>query len=562
MNCRVCTLFALCCLGQIVPPAAFGQLSLNANFDHGSLLSWSGDLSNITLVGRSNYYQQSKWRWLYFRATGVLGAQPTFHINQNFAGDTTPGLHELEEHEMVYSYDNQNWFFFDNNDLLATNIDQYRFSNATPFTQNEVYIAYALPYSYGKSVAHTQAVLASPWAAPTVSGDANGVIGQSKDSLLDDLGRVVPALNLYGYRITNPATDSASPKRKAGITTGLHAGEPLGTHTYEGLVNWLISDDPRAAALRNVAEFFAYPVLNPTGRYAGMNRTTVGNPDRDPNGLWDSTRWSNSSYGCGSNNCQDIRESGLAMDADVASTPGNYLDAFIDFHSTVPDYANPTGLPHDFGFVDSDDSNTDWWLGAQQLMDGKLIEYTTGGSGSYTTTGYARRILNAATEITLETQFTWERNVDYYHDLGKAFGLAFYEAWAPHVDGDFTFDGKVDAADYLVWRKTAGQTGFGLFADANYDRVVDDADYLIWRTHLGEQVSAPGAGTSNSPIPEPTSAALLFGASVLVLSYHCRPVRTIGSRAAINGGGALAAVRSFIPGNTPRPAGLECRFCG
>ena len=284
--------------------SASAQLSLDSNFDHGSLESWSGNLSAVNLVGRDNYYGGGKWRWLYFQATGVQGASPTFSISRNFAGDATPGLHELEEHEMVYSYDNVNWSFFDNNTLGAVN---YTFSNATPFAQNAVYVAYAIPYSYGRSVAHTQTVLASPWAAPTVSGNANGVIGQSP-ARVDDLGRSIPALDLFAYRITNPATDSASPKRKIAISSGLHAGEPLGTHTYEGLVDWLISDDPRAARLRDIAEVFAYPVLNPSGRYAGMNRTTVGNPSRDPNGLWDSTRWSNGNYGCGSNNCQDIRE--------------------------------------------------------------------------------------------------------------------------------------------------------------------------------------------------------------------------------------------------------------
>ncbi|MEX2309724.1 MAG: M14-type cytosolic carboxypeptidase [Pirellulales bacterium] len=515
MSRRIVVTVALAALLAGFATSAFGQLSITANFDHGSLASWSGSLSAINLTGRTNFYG-TEWRWMYFKATGIQGATPIFTINQNFAGDATPGLHELQEHEMVYSYDNQNWHFFDNNQLLATNTDLYRFSNSTPFTQNEVYVAYALPYSYGKSVAHTQAVLASPWAAPTVSANANGVIGQSKPGT-DDLLRSVPALDLFAYRITDPATDSATPKRKVGITSGLHSGEPLGTHTFEGLVNWLISDDPRAARLRDIAEFFAYPVLNPTGRYAGMNRTMINNPSRDPNGLWDSTRWNSSSLGCGSNNCQEIRESGEAMIADVASTPGNYLDAFIDFHSTVPDYANPTGLPHDFGFVDSDDSNTDWWLEVQRLMDGNLIEYTTGGSGDFTTTGFARRRLNAAVEITLETQFTWERNVDYYHNLGKAFGVAFYNSWVPQVDGDYTGDGMVDARDYILWRSTLNQTGTGLLADGNRDNIVNANDYNIWRAHFG-MTAGSGSGTSpsHSPVPEPASLALLTASAAFL----------------------------------------------
>jgi hypothetical protein len=403
------------------PVAARGQLALDANFDHGSLASWSGNLTSVNLTGRTNYF--GEWRWMYFKATGVLGATPVFNINQNFAQDSTPGPHELRDHEMVYSYDNEHWQFFDNNELLATSTDKFRFSNAAPFTQNTVYVAYALPYSYGRSVAHTQQVLASPWAEPTPSADANGVIGQTKAGT-DDIGRSIPALNLYGYHITDPSVNPAGGKRKVGLASGLHAGEPLGTHTLEGMVNWLISADPRAAELRKVADFFVYPVLNPSGRYAGLNRTTVANINRDPNGLWNETTWNTDA-------AQDIRVSGTAMMNDVFASPGGGLDAFIDFHSTVPDYANPTGLPNDFGFVDNEDSNADWWLEVQRLMGGNLIEYTTTGSGDYTSTGFARRKLGAEVEITVETQFTWERNVDYYHNLGEQFGVAFYNSWVP-----------------------------------------------------------------------------------------------------------------------------------
>ncbi|MCI0492597.1 MAG: hypothetical protein L0Z07_06650 [Planctomycetes bacterium] len=502
-------------------PSAFGQLSLDANFDHGALKSWSGNLTTINLVGRDNYYGNNKWRWIYFKATGVLDATPTFSIYQNFKGDTAPGPHELRDHEMVYSYDNQNWSFFDNNQLVSTNTDLFRFSNATPFAQNEVYVAYAIPYPYAKSVAHTQSVLASPWAAPTVSADANGVIGQSPAGT-DDLGRGVPALDLFGYRVTNPATDSPStPKRKVGITSGLHAGEPLGTHAFEGLVNWIISDDPRAARLRDVAEFFAYPVLNPSGRYAGMNRTTVRNPDHDPNGLWDATRWTNPhpDYGCGSGNCQDIRESGEAMLADVASTPGSGLDAFIDFHSTVPDYTGDGVYdpgeehpPEDFGYIDINGgkANTDWWVQLKALQP-NLLQWQS-GLGAYTTTGYARDELGADVDVTLETQFSWERNVYYYHDLGKNFGIAFYEAWVPQVAGDYTGDGLVDAADYSVWRDTLGQNGLGLLADGDGNHAVDAGDFDVWKLHFGEMAGSGSAGASSShvSVPEPASLTLIL----------------------------------------------------
>src|SRR5690606_9731021 len=110
---RIVSLGSLTLLSLFFSISAQGQLTLTAGFDHGSLASWSGDLSMINLVGRDNYYGSGKWRWVYFKASGVQGAQPTFSISRNFAGDSTPGLHELEEHEMVYSYDQVNWSFFD-----------------------------------------------------------------------------------------------------------------------------------------------------------------------------------------------------------------------------------------------------------------------------------------------------------------------------------------------------------------------------------------------------------------------------------------------------------------
>jgi hypothetical protein len=551
--------WTVCIIVAALTLAARAQYTLDANFDSGSLKSYSVAGNTINLVGRDNYYHTGlgypadSWRWLNFDATGVLNTIPTFSIRGDlFAGDGTDGPHELSDHEMVYSYDNQNWFFFDNNTLTPTPTDpkghlvsptQFAFSNNTPFTQNNVYVAYAIPYSYGKSVAHSQTVLTSQWVTPTASGNTYhaahptaplGVIGQSAAGT-DDLGRAVPALNIYAYRITNPATDSpAVAKRKIMISSSLHAGETLGTYTYEGLVNWLISDDPRAARLRNIAEVDAYPMLNPAGRYAGNSRTTVGNVNRDPNGLWDSTQWSNSSVGCGGTNCQDIRVLGTSMLTDVQATPG-FLDAFIDFHSTVPDYTidpasdpanNVWGSPDDFTYVNPADVNTDWFVNLHSLQPGLLTYQST--SGSFTSTGYARRILDKraagvtprVTEITLETAFSWERNIDYYHDLGEKVGIAFYEAWVPQVAGDFTGDGIVDSRDFVVWRDEVGQTGSALQADGNQDGVVDISDYNLWRSHFG-QVAASGTGQA-AAVPEPATLITVVCATIFWLGRRCR----------------------------------------
>ena len=58
--------------------------------------------------------------------------------------------------------------------------------------------------------------------------------------------------------------------------------------------------------------------------------------------------------------------------------------------------------------------------------------------------------------------------------------------------GDYNFDGTVDAADYVVWRKVDG-------SQQGYD---------TWRANFGQSV---GSGSvSNTTVPEPTTALLLI----------------------------------------------------
>jgi hypothetical protein len=74
--------------------------------------------------------------------------------------------------------------------------------------------------------------------------------------------------------------------------------------------------------------------------------------------------------------------------------------------------------------------------------------------------------------------------------------------------GDFDGDGDVDAADYLVWRKSMGQTGHQLAADANGNGRIDDGDYDTWRENFGNIVS--GGGPSQDVVPEPSAIVLLL----------------------------------------------------
>ena len=77
---------------------------------------------------------------------------------------------------------------------------------------------------------------------------------------------------------------------------------------------------------------------------------------------------------------------------------------------------------------------------------------------------------------------------------------------------------NIDAADYVLWRNTLGQTGTGLAADGNGDMVVDQGDYQVWWDNFGQ--SSAALEQSVSPVPEPAALA-----SLLILAVGGRFLR-------------------------------------
>jgi autotransporter-associated beta strand protein len=78
--------------------------------------------------------------------------------------------------------------------------------------------------------------------------------------------------------------------------------------------------------------------------------------------------------------------------------------------------------------------------------------------------------------------------------------------------GDYNGDGKVDAADYVVWRKNP--SGFG----------GDPAGYNTWRANFG---NPPGAGSGtglvgSGAVPEPGTLVLAMAGVLLACAGRCR----------------------------------------
>jgi hypothetical protein len=84
---------------------------------------------------------------------------------------------------------------------------------------------------------------------------------------------------------------------------------------------------------------------------------------------------------------------------------------------------------------------------------------------------------------------------------------------APGLQGDYNGDGKVDAADYVVWRKNDGTL----------------AGFNTWRGNFGAMMGSGGsvgAGAGGQAVPEPSSLVLTIAVGLaMICAFVCRRFR-------------------------------------
>jgi hypothetical protein len=103
----------------------------------------------------------------------------------------------------------------------------------------------------------------------------------------------------------------------------------------------------------------------------------------------------------------------------------------------------------------------------------------------------------------------------------KSDGFTVLLTVVEQLPGDYNDDGAVNAADYVVWRNSAGQTGPNLTADGTGPRgapdgVVDALDYRYWRHNFGAVAAAANSGMV---APGPRSIRLVLIAACLALPH-------------------------------------------
>jgi hypothetical protein len=175
------------------------------------------------------------------------------------------------------------------------------------------------------------------------------------------------------------------------------------------MVDFILSDDPRAEALRRVADFYVYPQSNPDGRWAGHARSNPENPDVDHNRYWhDPVGFT------------DLTVYTTAMKFDTNSD----ADYFIDFHS----FNNPSQIAI-WIYPWHTDSDFVLALLAREPLMGVLT-----ATSPPDPPGVARHWAHSADGLNAEYTFTPECGFipgwqpERWLELGENYALALYDA--------------------------------------------------------------------------------------------------------------------------------------
>jgi T5SS/PEP-CTERM-associated repeat protein len=149
-----------------------------------------------------------------------------------------------------------------------------------------------------------------------------------------------------------------------------------------------------------------------------------------------------------------------------------------------------------------------------QLQLAMLGGFIPTASNTFTVLNAAGGVFGVFTNVTTDQRLTTNDGIGSFlvhYGPGSAFNqnqivLTNFELVA--LPGDYNQNGRVDAADYVLWRNTLSQAGVGLAADGNGNGQIDSGDYNIWRAHFGQ--SAGNGALTGGSVPEPSTLALLI----------------------------------------------------
>ena len=304
-------LLAGAALGQPVLSTPGEQMRLDLG---GSSVQPEGNGWRITarsLADNGTHPTLSFRRWWHFQIDGLEPEQPTpLTVNATNTGYTDIIL-------PVWSLDGAP---FERLPLSAvptrtgTGPYTHTFSVTVPEGVSQVRLAKYFPYT----VLDKDAFLAGIEDHPHVHIE---YIGQSHE------GRAIERLD-----ITNPGVPDDG-KERVWIHSLVHPAETTSPFVVEGLVDFVLSDDPYARALRNNVIFNIVPMVNPDGVAVGNYRVSTRRSTAHPHGVDLERQWAHP-YDSPEPEIIPLRESIEEFMGTVADPAPNPIRILLNLHST------------------------------------------------------------------------------------------------------------------------------------------------------------------------------------------------------------------------------------
>lgn len=198
------------------------ELRVDAKFDGGAAKVLDIDQATRTVAFQPPVQPNGGWRcWWYFRVTGVT---PGETLTLQMSGAQAPS------DRPVYSLDGKAWKFMETR-------------NKQKIAGNAAYFAWYVPY------VPANAAEICDWAEK-----------QSPAAKKFELCRSEEDRPVWAIRITEPGDESRRPV--VWIHARQHAWEVGSSWTADGMIRWLMSDDPAAKSLRRSAVIYVVPIMD------------------------------------------------------------------------------------------------------------------------------------------------------------------------------------------------------------------------------------------------------------------------------------------------------------
>ncbi len=375
------------------------MITLDSNFDSASLKSYALlEDGSISIEGRDNHSEiKGEWKWIYFIAHGVKDWKPRFVISNNFE----PGASRLDRHRFWWSADGEEWKEFDFHEHDRSS-GKYSFGLDHPIPSDQVHVAFSPPYPIERAGRLVKQLIVDERVKPSPSCIEGYSLGKSPGGK-DELGRVIHPSDLFALEMGAKKEDA---KKTAVILGGVHPNEMPANFALEGFLEKLLEEECRG--LLNETRFLIYPMVNPDGRYAGYNRSTVQHLDHDANRHWNPELWED---------MLDIRTIGEAILKDTDSS----CDYFIDFHS----WTNSIEHMGILSFEERHYEHPIW----QHLLK---LDPTMGTWGTdydnWSSETFGQKMLSPEFNVTYETMYLVKCGVECYKEVGRNMAQAMSKA--------------------------------------------------------------------------------------------------------------------------------------